>query len=39
MLSEHGLWRFVNGSATIPDDENEMVDYKKKCGQGICTTL
>jgi hypothetical protein len=27
MLSEHGLWRFVDGSTIISDDENEMVDY------------
>jgi hypothetical protein len=30
MLSKHGLWRFVDGSATIPDDEDEMVDYNEK---------
>jgi hypothetical protein len=30
MFSNHGLWKFVNGSAIIHDDENEMVVYKKK---------
>ncbi len=30
MLSKHGLWKFINGSATILDDEDEMVDYNKK---------
>jgi hypothetical protein len=25
-----GFWKFVDGSTTIPNDENEMVDYKKK---------
>ncbi len=30
MLSKHGLWKFVNGNATILHDEDEMVDYNKK---------
>jgi hypothetical protein len=30
MLSKHGLWKFIDGSATIPDDEDEMVDNNKK---------
>ncbi len=30
MFSKHGLWKFVDGSAIIHDDEDEMVDYKEK---------
>jgi hypothetical protein len=30
MLSKHGLWKFVDGSATIPNDENQITDYKEK---------
>ncbi len=30
MLSKHGLWKFVDGSATIPDDEDEMVVTMKR---------
>jgi rRNA maturation endonuclease Nob1 len=30
MLSKHGLWKFVDGSATIPNDENQITDYNKK---------
>ncbi len=30
MFSKHGLWKFVDGKATILDDEDEMVNYKKK---------
>ncbi len=30
MLSNHGFWKFVNKSAIIPDDEDEMVDYNEK---------
>jgi hypothetical protein len=30
MFSKHGLWRFVDGSATIFDDEDEMADYNEK---------
>jgi hypothetical protein len=30
MLSKHGLWKFVDGSATIPDDEDEMANYNEK---------
>jgi len=30
MLSKHGLWKFVDGSATIPDDENQIIDCNKK---------
>jgi hypothetical protein len=30
MFSKHGLWKFVDGSATIPDDENEMINYNEK---------
>jgi hypothetical protein len=30
MFSKHGLWRFVDDSATIFNDEDEMVDYNEK---------
>ncbi len=30
MLSKHGLWKFVDGSAIILNDEVEMVDCNKK---------
>jgi hypothetical protein len=30
MLSKHGLWKFVDGSATIPNDEDQITDYNKK---------
>jgi hypothetical protein len=30
MLSKHGLWKFIDGSVTIPDDEDEMADYNEK---------
>jgi hypothetical protein len=31
MLSKHGLiWKFVDGSAIIPNDEDEMVNHNEK---------
>ncbi len=30
MLSKHGLWKFVDGNATIPNDEDEMENYNEK---------
>jgi hypothetical protein len=30
MLSKHGLWKFVDGSATIPEDEDQITDYNEK---------
>ncbi len=30
MLSKHGLWKFVDGSATLPSEEVASVDYNKK---------
>ncbi len=27
MLSKHGLWKFVDGSATLPSEEVAMADY------------
>ena len=30
MLSKHGLWKFVDGSATIPHDEDQITDYNEK---------
>ncbi len=30
MLSKHGLWKFVDGSATIPNDEDQIMDYNEK---------
>jgi hypothetical protein len=30
MLSKHGLWKFVDGRATIPNDENRITNYNKK---------
>jgi hypothetical protein len=30
MLSKHGLWKFVDGSATISHDEDQITNYNKK---------
>jgi hypothetical protein len=30
MFSKHGLWKFVDGSATLPSEEVARVDYNKK---------
>ncbi len=30
MLSKHGLWKFVDGSATLPSEEVAMADYNEK---------
>jgi hypothetical protein len=30
MLSKHGLWKFVDGSATLPSEEVARADYNKK---------
>ncbi len=30
MLSKHELWKFVNGSATIPHDEDQITNYNEK---------
>jgi len=30
MLSKHGFWKFVDGSATILDDEDQIMNYNKK---------
>jgi hypothetical protein len=30
MLSKHGLWKFVDGSATIPHDEDQITNYNEK---------
>jgi len=30
MLSKHGLWKFVDGSAPLPSEEVAMVDYYEK---------
>jgi hypothetical protein len=30
MLSKHGFWKFVDGSARILDDEDQIIDYNKK---------
>jgi hypothetical protein len=30
MLSKHGLWKFIDGSATIPDDEDQIMNYNEK---------
>ncbi len=30
MLSKHGLWKFVDGSATIPHDKDQITDYNEK---------
>ncbi len=30
MFSKHGLWKFVDGSATILNDEDEMTNYNEK---------
>ncbi len=39
MLSKHGLWKFVDGSATILEDEDQITDYNEKATQGLCITL
>jgi hypothetical protein len=30
MFSKHGLWKFVDGSVIIPEDENQITDYNEK---------
>jgi hypothetical protein len=30
MLSKHGLWKFVDGSVTLPSEEVASVDYNEK---------
>jgi hypothetical protein len=30
MFSKHGLWKFVDGSATIPINEDQITDYNEK---------
>jgi hypothetical protein len=30
MLSKHGLWKFVDGSATLPSEEVVTADYNEK---------
>jgi len=30
MFSKHGLWKFVDGSATLPNEEVAKVDYNEK---------
>ncbi len=39
MLSKHGFWKFVDGNATIPDDEDEMANYNKKAIALLCEHL
>ncbi len=29
MFSKHGFWKFVDGSATIPNDENQITNYNE----------
>ncbi len=30
ILFKHGLWKFVDGSATIPNDEDQITNYNEK---------
>jgi hypothetical protein len=30
MFSKHGLWKFVDGSATLPSEELARADYNEK---------
>jgi hypothetical protein len=30
MLSKHGFWKFVDGSATLPSEEIARADYNEK---------
>jgi hypothetical protein len=30
MFSKHGLWKFVDRSATIPKDEDQITNYNEK---------
>jgi hypothetical protein len=30
MLSKHGIWKFVDGSATLPSEEVARADYNEK---------
>jgi hypothetical protein len=30
IFSKHGLWKFVDGNETIPDDEDEMINHNEK---------
>ncbi len=39
MLSKHGLWKFINGSTTLPSEEVIRADYTKKKDKGFCIAL
>jgi hypothetical protein len=39
MFSKHGFWKFVDGNATIPNDEYEMENYNKKAIALLCEHL
>jgi hypothetical protein len=39
MLSKHGLWKFVDGSATLPSAEVASADYKEKEMTAFCIAL
>jgi hypothetical protein len=30
MFSKHGLWKFIDGSVTIPNDGDQIMHYNKK---------
>jgi hypothetical protein len=38
MLSKHGLWKFVDGSATLPSEEVAR-GLQRKRDQGFCIAL
>jgi hypothetical protein len=35
MLSKHELWKFINGSVTILNDEDEMAYYNEKVAKAF----
>jgi hypothetical protein len=35
MFSKHGLWKFIDGSATIPNDEDQITDYNEKATKDL----
>jgi hypothetical protein len=36
ILSKHGLWKFLDGSATLPSEEVASADYNDKEMKAFC---
>jgi len=39
MFSKHGLWKFVDVSATLPSEEVARADYNEKKTKAFCIAL